>query len=425
MDHRKQVCSIGALALFGCAGLLNTAHADEVIFGRLTAGADGGMHASAPLNIKLTETKPAAIGKEPSYLHTPRYGTVTLGDAKESQITVVLDRAAGASVPRLYIDANGNGDLTDDPVVKLVPLATGAAKNSSVTGTSRLGVRVIVDAHYKTSSAVTTLPSGLTFVVSGDALAYNRDYSREGKLMIGGRSYRVALLDQALDGRYANYKHEEGQPAKVVLLIDRSGNGEFDLPGEAYDLAKPFRLAGSKYELASIDNKGTTIALKKATGKVRENITAADLRVGGDTISFDVDTTAGKQVSFPDDYKGRIVLLDFWATWCPPCREEVPNVVAVYNQYHPAGFDILSISLDKANAKQTLADYTAEHGMTWPEVFDGGFWNAEIAKLYGVEAIPHSLLIDGDTGKILAMGDSLRGSGLNEAVAKAIANKKK
>ena len=157
----------------------------------------------------------------------------------------------------------------------------------------------------------------------------------------------------------------------------------------------------------------------------RETMAASNMLVGGDCISFDTDTTDGKKVSFPSDYKGRVVLLDFWATWCPPCREEVPNIVQVYNLAHPEGFDMLGISLDKEGDKQTLTDYTLQQGMTWPEVFDGGFWKAEIAQLYGVQSIPHSLLVDGDTGQILAMGDSLRGNGLAPSVAKALASKKK
>ncbi|MCW3099667.1 MAG: thioredoxin family protein [Chthonomonadaceae bacterium] len=426
MYYAKKIGIVGALAMLGLTGLVCPSRADEVIIARMTASPDGGMHVPMPVKIKLSETKPANITKEPAYLHTPLYGTITLGDAKDSQITVVLDSASNATVPRLYVDGNGNGDLTDDPVVTLVPLVTTPSKTVVLpTGSARLGARVMVNARYKVGPGVATVPSGLTFVVSGTDLAYNRDYSREGRLTLGDRTYRVALLDQGLDGRYADYKHEEGQPAKVVLLIDRNGNGQFDLPGEAYDLSKPFRLGGSSYEVATVDNKGTTISLKKSAGSARERITAADLRVGGDTIAFDVETTAGKRVSFPDDYKGRIVLLDFWATWCPPCRDEVPEIVRVFNQYHPAGFDILGISLDKSDAKQTLADYTQQMGMTWPEVFDGGYWNAEVAHLYGVQAIPHSLLIDGDTGKVLAMGDSLRGAGLEQAVANALANKKK
>ena len=415
----------GVLAIAGLAGIGGTGRADEVVIARMTASPDGGMHAASPVKITLSETKPAGIVKEPAYLHTPLYGTVTLGDAKNSKILVVLDSAPNATLPRLYVDANGDGDLTNDPAVTLVPLVVPKGGVVVVNGAARLGARVKVDAHYQATAGVVTVPSGLTFIVSGTDLAYNRDYSREGKLTIGDRTYKVALIDQALDGRYANYKHEDGQPAKVVLLIDRNGNGQFDLPGEAYDLAKPFRLGGASYEVATVDNKGTTISLKKSASSVRDHITAADLRVGGDTIAFDTETTDGKHVSFPDDYKGKIVLLDFWATWCPPCREEVPETVRVFTEYHPNGFDILGISLDKSGAKQVLADYTQMMGMTWPEVYDGGYWNAEIAHLYNIQAIPHSLLVDGDTGKILAMGDSLRGAGLEQAVARAIANKKK
>ncbi len=427
MRHGRQFGQLGAAVVVCLTGLFSSAHADEVVIGRLTASADGGMHAANPMKIKLLDVKPAGITKEPVYLHVPLYGMITMGDAKESQIAVVLDSAPNASTVRVYVDANGNGDLTDDPTVALMPMAVAGAKKAAIgaPAVSRLGAHVKVDARYKSGPGMTTVVSGLTVLVTGMELAYNRDYSRTGKLTIGTRVYRMALIDQAMDGRYGNYKHEAGQPAKVSLLIDRNGNGEFDLPGEANDIAKPFRLGVGSYEVATIDNKGTTISLKRSMTSAKETMAPSDMLVGGDCISFDTETTAGKKVSFPADYKGRVVLLDFWAVWCPPCRAEVPNIVQVYNLAHPEGFDMLGISLDKAGDKQVLADYTMEQGMTWPEVFDGGFWMAEIAQLYGVESIPHSLLVDGDTGQILAMGDKLRGDGLATSVAKALALKKK
>src|SRR5437016_12598023 len=67
---------------------------------------------------------------------------------------------------------------------------------------------------------------------------------------------------------------------------------------------------------------------------------------GDKVISFTTTTTDGKKVVFPDDFKGKVVLLDFWATWCGPCMGEAPNVVAVYKKYHEKGFEILGISLD-------------------------------------------------------------------------------
>ena len=106
------------------------------------------------------------------------------------------------------------------------------------------------------------------------------------------------------------------------------------------------------------------------------------------------------------------MLLDFWATWYPPYREEVPNIVAVYNQYHPRGFEILGVSLDRANQLNTLRQFMGQFGMSWAQIYDGGYWKAEVAQQFGVNSIPHAILVDGTTGKILAMGDDLRGSGL-------------
>ena len=118
---------------------------------------------------------------------------------------------------------------------------------------------------------------------------------------------------------------------------------------------------------------------------------------------------------FPTDFKGQVVLLDFWATWCGPCMAELPNVVEAYKEYHSKGFEIVGISLDKDPA--AVRAFSRLRKITWPMVCDGKEWNAEVAKLYRVRGIPAMWLVDGDTGKILATSDSLRGEG---ALARAI-----
>src|SRR5579864_4150695 len=125
---------------------------------------------------------------------------------------------------------------------------------------------------------------------------------------------------------------------------------------------------------------------------------------GEPAITFRAQTLDGKTVNFPADYKGKLVMLDFWATWCGPCMGEVPGLVKAYNEFHPKGFEILGISLDQPNAAEKVKSVTAEKGMTWPQVYDGKFWQARVAQLYGIESIPHAFLIDGDTGKIVAEG---------------------
>jgi peroxiredoxin len=90
--------------------------------------------------------------------------------------------------------------------------------------------------------------------------------------------------------------------------------------------------------------------------------------------------------------KGKVVLIDFWATWCGPCVGEVPNVKKTYDQFHSKGFEIVGISLDKD--KDKLTDFTASHKMEWPQFFDGMFWQNKYARQFAIESIPAMWLID-------------------------------
>ncbi|NCD41685.1 MAG: redoxin domain-containing protein [Bacteroidia bacterium] len=107
------------------------------------------------------------------------------------------------------------------------------------------------------------------------------------------------------------------------------------------------------------------------------------------------------------DFRGSYLLLDFWASWCEPCRRENPNVVAMYNEYRDYGFQILGVSLD--NDRQKWIEAIRADGMTWPQVCDLKKWNSFGAQTYAVRAIPHTVLID-PKGNIVAV--KLRGNEL-------------
>jgi thiol-disulfide isomerase/thioredoxin len=151
----------------------------------------------------------------------------------------------------------------------------------------------------------------------------------------------------------------------------------------------------------------------------------AGVVAGQKAPNFEAKTVDEKTVKFPEDYKGKVVLLDFWATWCGPCRAELPNVVAAYQKYHDKGFEVLSVSLDRPQHGPELLQFVKANKMTWPQIYDGGYWKARIAGLYGVHAIPCPVLVDGDTGVILAEGAGAVGSRLTRALEPALAAKAK
>lgn len=140
----------------------------------------------------------------------------------------------------------------------------------------------------------------------------------------------------------------------------------------------------------------------------------AQLKPGSVFPDFHAKDLAGHPLSV-SQYRGKVVLVDFWATWCPPCRAEMPNVVAAYQKYHDKGFEIVGISLDQK--EDQLKQYLAANNMTWPQYFDGLGWNSKLGTKYGVNSIPANFLLDAN-GRIVAK--DLRGPALGAQLEKML-----
>jgi len=122
--------------------------------------------------------------------------------------------------------------------------------------------------------------------------------------------------------------------------------------------------------------------------------------IGTDAIDFTQNDMEGKPVTL-SSFKGKYVLVDFWASWCGPCRAENPNVVKTFNKYQNRNFTIIGVSLDRPNAQDKWMKAIHDDGLAWNHVSDLKYWDNEVAKQYGIRAIPQNILVD-PSGKIIA-----------------------
>ena len=133
--------------------------------------------------------------------------------------------------------------------------------------------------------------------------------------------------------------------------------------------------------------------------------------IGMNYTDFGLGTPEGEILKVSDVHNGGVLLIDFWASWCGPCRRANPEVVEIFNEYHEKGFDILGVSLDRDSANWVKA--IADDNLTWNHISDLKYWNSVGAELYGVPSIPHTILIDRN-GIIIAK--NMHGDELREAI---------
>jgi peroxiredoxin len=404
------------LALAAFAVGLHAAEPEKFPFASQPRGAVTALSYLAQLPVPMAPKKPAGLTREPVYKNPPLYVALSFGDTGRPTL-VALDENDDTAT--LYADANGNGDLTDDPPAKLLRRVVGDPEKTKF---AKVRIHVYFEAPiamaYRDGHRETV---NVCFMIYGRSerrrssveptLVYWRDYYRTGAITLDGKAYQAALLDNNCDGLY------DSPPSTMpnhwfkgdLLFIDADASGKFDRPLEMFNVRQPFNLGGVTYEVASLAPDGSAISFKRSAQQVAPRVAAKALAVGETPPDFETPGL-GKLSAL----RGKVVLVDFWATWCIPCRYESPNVRKVYDQYKSAGFEVISVSIDKPEDAAKIPAVMKEDGMTWPQVHD---LTRKIQQAYYVTAVPAMFLIDQE-GRIAST--NARGEELGREVARLL-----
>ena len=245
-------------------------------------------------------------------------------------------------------------------------------------------------------------------------MAYNK--------FIGGS---IMELTKAVNAAFNAGTEEQKKDSNFLKMVDQrfrqnlSNRNEKQIlfaeqnPGSYFSVVALSEAAGTKLDVARIEPIFNVIDEQwrnTDAGKelVQRMASVSLTAVGSAAPDFTQANVEGKPVALKD-FKGKYVLVEFWASWCSPCRAENPNLVKQYAQYKEKGFEILSVSLD--SEKDKWIDAIQKDGLPWTHVSDLKGWNNTVGRLYGVRAVPASFLV-GPDGKIV--GKDLRGESLNK-----------
>ncbi len=395
---------------------------DSIHLTLLPKGASAKAGYYAPQRANLSEEKPASLKKAPDDLKGAKYAELPLGPG-DAKTVIALEEHEGKPA-RLFVDTNGNGDLTDDQPAEWTGKEGKANDQGQKFTMYNGGAMVSIGESAKPMQVHLNMyrfdPTDPGRAGTKNVILFYRDYGYEGEVKLGAKAYKALLLDESASGDFRG--KTEGKDSGVKLLLDINADGKFDSRRESFDSKKPFNIGGTTYELADMTRTGDAFKVVKSKETVAEILPGPDHSVGKKITAFEAKSTDGKAIKFPGDYKGKVVLIDFWATWCGPCMKEMPNVVETYKKLHSKGFEIQGVSLDNEKTLPKMEGVMKEQGMTWSQIADGKFWQAEIAVKYDIHSIPATFLVDGDTGEIL--GANLRGEALGKAVEKALTEKK-
>ena len=273
----------------------------------------------------------------------------------------------------------------------------------------------------------------ITFQAAGPKLDFSAKISGSPQTAdLYSTMIAISPYNQRIDSLNEQYKAVVNTPKQdsvVPLIITAMGNAENARKAEIASRIRknPASLAWlflmdkfditADFEIMDILDRGLYKAYPRNiyVGQLHKQVSEERrLGIGQEAPEISLSNPDGKTVSL-SSLRGNIVLIDFWASWCGPCRKENPNVVKLYEKYHAKGFEIFSVSLDKT--REAWIKAIADDHLTWTHVSDLGYWKSAPAILYGVSSIPFTLLLDRN-GKIIAK--KLRGESLEQKLAELL-----
>ena len=196
----------------------------------------------------------------------------------------------------------------------------------------------------------------------------------------------------------------------LMLLDGVTGQKGFDV-----DLAKLVLESMSQDLLNKESNK---LIVQNIKQKITIASKSDGLNIGSKVPNFSAPTPTGEMITL-DEILGKVTILDFWASWCKPCRLENPNFVKLYDEYHEKGLEIISVSLDRSDQKQRWIDAIEKDRLSWYNVSNLKFWRDPVAQLYNISSIPATFILD-DKGKLIA--SRLRGAELVNKIEALLGN---
>jgi peroxiredoxin len=222
----------------------------------------------------------------------------------------------------------------------------------------------------------------------------------------------AAITGSAANDLYEQYLAARGPQFKIDSFIE--AHPASVVP--AYVLYRDYSTSLDAEELqANVDKFDASLGEVSYLRDLREVITAKQLvSIGQPAVDVSGASPGGAELRL-SDYRGKVVLLEFWASWCGPCRRENPNLVRVYNQFHDQGFEIFGVSLD--NNRESWLKAIESDNLTWPHISDLKFWDSGPAQIYGIRHIPSNVLIDA-SGVIV--GKNLKSEELEEKLGQLL-----